>query len=152
MKFTIAASAMLMATLTSARVINKAREAPAPNATSAVGAPVAAETYTPAVEDKPNRQAFELDVTTTNLGLKDYYSRDDGFIVVRIDQGDVLESATVRSVGDNVVCTIRDTNGWQVRKIGGDLSDTYEREEWEPVAGSVSCFFEGEEPTPAKAR
>jgi hypothetical protein len=136
MKHAIAAAAILMASLSSARTINKVREeAPTPST-------VSPSTNPPDVST-PNRQAFELDVTSANLGLQDYYSRDDGYIVVKIEAGDVLQSATVRSVGDNVICTIRDTQGFQIRKFGGaDLSDTYDKEDWEPPAGSIGCFFE----------
>lgn len=140
--FIIAAAAASMASLVSGRVINKARTAPEPATISAVGAPAMAET--PSVSK--HRQAFELDVTTSIGGLQDFYSREDGFIVVQIEQGDILQSTVVRSVRDDVVCTIRDPDEFQIRKIGGELSDHYEPETNDPVAASISCFFEEEEP------
>jgi hypothetical protein len=117
----IATSTLSLAALSSARVINKART---------VGAPTTA----------PTGQAFELDVTTSNLGLKDYYSRTDGFIHVPITHGDTVLSATVRSVNDDVTCLIQGVTG-QIRKIGGEFPDTYTREGFEEQAVSVRCDF-----------
>jgi len=123
MKTTFAISALSIASLASARSINKAR-------TSEVAAP---------------KQAFELDVTTTLNGLQDYYSRDDGFIYVNIAQDDNVESATVRSVNNDVTCTISDIRGYAIRSFGGQFPDTYERQPWEnDHADSIGCFFPGE--------
>jgi hypothetical protein len=129
--FTIAASAMLLASVASGRVINKARQA--------------TDSATP--ETAAVRNGFELDVTTANLGLSDYYSRETGQIIVQIDAADTLQHTVVRSVDDDVVCTILDAQNFQIRKIGGDLSDEYKPDPWDVKAARIECFFEGEEPS-----
>jgi hypothetical protein len=121
----IAISTLSLAALGSARVLNKARTVPTPTAFA---------------HTAPTGQAFELDVKTSNLGLQSYYSRTDGFIHVPITHGDTVLAATVRSVDDDVTCLIQGVTG-QIRKIGGEFPDSYEREGFEEQAVSIRCDF-----------
>ena len=130
----------VVSSVASARVINRARSAETVTATSAVGKPVQA---TPTASA---RNGFELDVTTSKLGEQNLFSREDEFIHVSIAEDDVLEKATLRSVKDDVTCTVKDIYGFQVRKFGGEHPDSIELSEFEGQhAYTIGCFFDGEE-------
>lgn len=93
-------------------------------------------------------QAFEMDLTYATAGVQDFYSREDGFIRADVIAGDRLTGATVRSIESDVVCTIRDIDGYQVRKFGGEHPQTIELGEYEAYkAKTVGCYFPGQEPT-----
>ena len=91
-------------------------------------------------------QAFEMDLTYQSAGTKDFYSREDGFIQTDVLAGDKLVRADVRSIKGDVVCTIKDINGYQVRKFGGEHPQTIELSEYEgSMARTVRCVFPGEQ-------
>jgi hypothetical protein len=124
-------SAVSLATLSSARTINKVRSS---THSQEISYPLT------------TNQAFELDVTTDELGLSDYYSREDGFIYVKIDLTDNIASAAVRSVKNDVTCTLKDVRGYVIRSFGGiGGQQEYVRQPYEQDhAASIGCFFPGE--------
>lgn len=145
-----AVSTLSVASLASARTINKARNAAEVTATSAVGEPVMVTATSavgePVATSATPRNGFELDVTTSKLGLKDYYSREDNYIFVNIGEDDALLTTTVRSVKNDVTCTVKDIYGYQVRKFGGEHPDSIDFTEFEGEhAYTIGCYFDGEE-------
>ncbi|KPI42782.1 uncharacterized protein AB675_2109 [Cyphellophora attinorum] len=91
---------------------------------------------------------FEMDLMYATAGVQDFYSREDGFIRADVLAGDKLTGAAVRSIEGDVVCTIKDAEGYQVRKFGGEHPQQIELSEYEGLkAKTVGCYFPGQEPS-----
>lgn len=89
---------------------------------------------------------FEMDLLYEQAGVDDHYSYETGYIKEEVKAGDKLTGATVRSIEGDVVCTIKDEDGYQVRKFGGEHPQTIDLSEYESYkAKTVGCYFPGEE-------
>lgn len=102
-------------------------------------------------EGSASRQAFEMDLIYQNTGTRNLFSREEGKIEATLKADDLLIGAVVRSVGNNVLCTIKEAGESeserpQVRIYGGkDQSEKIalsEDESKRALGGTVGCFFE----------